>query len=1547
MKHVLPKLLLVFAVLSLNFQAFAQENLLPGVSISQNFNDIGTSATATLPTNWKASRSLTERTVNFADAVTLTERAGGNNLSTTAANGIYNFGADASDRAVGFLSSGTATKSGNLFFEAKNAGQAAINSFQISYNVEKYRNGSNPSGYSMRLFYSTDGSNWTEATDFRKSFPADADNSGFAVAPGLVEPVSGTLNLSVAPGQPVYFAWNYSVTSGSTTTNAQALGIDDLVITPVYDNGNTGTDPDPEPEPEPISAASLPYSQNFNSFTATNGTTITSFGLANEWTFEANGTAVNRLQYNGDFGTGTTGGLRGNGALGYQHSGTTGVFTASLKVTNTSASTIRSLDIQYLGKVARVTEGRTPEWTVRINGTEIPALAYSTASGEDQVKTFTLENINLQPGQFLTISWSSDRGLIGTGSSRQIGIADVEIKAAREPEPLVNWNFAGAPGNQAFTAGTPVVGGISALNFSRGSDINPASANNSISSNGWNAGENRFFSFGFTVEPGKLVDLSQLQIGTNASGTGPRDMALVYSGDDFTTPLATWVQPSAQFLNQVIDLSTLKNLSGNVEFRIITTSNVSANGGTIASGGTFRVTNYFAGSDVGGTRFIGIVKSAQGVAIPSLTLGAENLSFGNIAQNQNSAVLSYSLSGSNLTTPVNVSATAPFQVSKDGSNFSNSVSFTAAETSAGATVFVRVLTANAGNFASNISHATTGTTAVALPVSANVFDPFNISENFNNSCPTGLPAGWLAFNAVGDQVWACTTFGRGTTPTGSAASGLQINGFAAGSGRLNEDWLISPAYDLSNFDFPILSFWSRVAFTGPRLKLLVSTDYTGGDPRQATWTELADRFANGDVWTSSGDVNLTAFKSNNVSIAFVYTSSPEENAARWTLDDFALRNSQTAPAPFLSNSIGNVDYWHFGIQAAGTASSQVRNFQFSLSDALEDLTLSGPEGFEFSKDGAVFQSNLVYTPTEAGANNKVYVRFAPNSNGAFSGTINFNSGNIQVKRGFLSGATLEKSETLDIVTWNIEWFGSTASGQGPTNVDLQLQNVKKVIEDLDADIYAFQEITDLNKFYELVAALPAYRGFHSPAVSGGGTFAEAQKLTFLYKTATIDSVSTRVLLEGVKPQDLVGYPSTPDRFWASGRLPFLFEAKATINGAEKKINLVNVHTRSNGGGESAANPRYAMRRYDVNVLKDSLDQYYANVPLIILGDYNDDLDETVADQLAPTVNTSETSFINFINDRASYIPVTKNLSLAGLRTFPTFENVIDHVMISNELEENWIVSSERVVAPFDLIPNYSSTTSDHLPVKVRFNLFCEIIPAQIFGTTEVCGAENTADLMLVGGIYDTVVGWEVSRDGGQTWSMIQGSEGKSAVSINNISSASLFRAILDSETCVPVTTEAHEVVPTQLPQPVIFFNNGMLFSIEGNYTYYWYKDQRLIATTSANSIRINGAGMYRVVIEDAKGCQASSVEFRFPQQIQANSIRIYPNPTSARVSILMRNIQGAATVELRTGSGLRVASQTTSTGYAEFDVSGLMKGVFLIVITDSFGQSVVERLLVD
>src|SRR5262249_21835125 len=102
----------------------------------QNFDAMGTLAGATLPVDFRVDATSTSTSADvrkvgsFSLAGTTTARVGGANLSTTAANGIYNFGSGTtsvgtSDRAVGFLASGSATASGNLYAQlANNTGGA-------------------------------------------------------------------------------------------------------------------------------------------------------------------------------------------------------------------------------------------------------------------------------------------------------------------------------------------------------------------------------------------------------------------------------------------------------------------------------------------------------------------------------------------------------------------------------------------------------------------------------------------------------------------------------------------------------------------------------------------------------------------------------------------------------------------------------------------------------------------------------------------------------------------------------------------------------------------------------------------------------------------------------------------------------------------------------------------------------------------------------------------------------------------------------------------------------------------------------------------------------------------------------------------------------------------------------------------------------------------------------------------------------------------------------------------------------------------------------
>src|SRR5690606_9971416 len=87
-------------------------------------------------------------------------------------------------------------------------------------------------------------------------------------------------------------------------------------------------------------------------------------------------------------------------------------------------------------------------------------------------------------------------------------------------------------------------------------------------------------------------------------------------------------------------------------------------------------------------------------------------------------------------------------------------------------------------------------------------------------------------------------------------------------------------------------------------------------------------------------------------------------------------------------------------------------------------------------------------------------------------------------------ANVPKNETFDVATWNIEWFGHGSNG--PENTILQFDNVKRVIETMDLDLYALQEISNDSEFYRLVASLSDYNGFIA-------NYGQVQKVAYLYK----------------------------------------------------------------------------------------------------------------------------------------------------------------------------------------------------------------------------------------------------------------------------------------------------------------------------------------------------------------------------------------------------------------------------------------------------------------
>ena len=77
---------------------------------------------------------------------------------------------------------------------------------------------------------------------------------------------------------------------------------------------------------------------------------------------------------------------------------------------------------------------------------------------------------------------------------------------------------------------------------------------------------------------------------------------------------------------------------------------------------------------------------------------------------------------------------------------------------------------------------------------------------------------------------------------------------------------------------------------------------------------------------------------------------------------------------------------------------------------------------------------------------------------------------------------------LDIMTWNIEWF--------PKNGEITVDYVSQIIEVLDVDILAIQEVDDTVLFTQMLDDLIEYEGYFESAWFAG--------LAYIYKTETIE-----------------------------------------------------------------------------------------------------------------------------------------------------------------------------------------------------------------------------------------------------------------------------------------------------------------------------------------------------------------------------------------------------------------------------------------------------------
>lgn len=101
-------------------------------------------------------------------------------------------------------------------------------------------------------------------------------------------------------------------------------------------------------------------------------------------------------------------------------------------------------------------------------------------------------------------------------------------------------------------------------------------------------------------------------------------------------------------------------------------------------------------------------------------------------------------------------------------------------------------------------------------------------------------------------------------------------------------WYISPTIALDTATNPILTFKNACDGSGSDLEVWVSTDYTGTFIG-TNWTQLSFTLSAGSLaWTNSGNIDLSAYNTQEIHIAFRYTGSNTDGKV-WQIDDIKIK----------------------------------------------------------------------------------------------------------------------------------------------------------------------------------------------------------------------------------------------------------------------------------------------------------------------------------------------------------------------------------------------------------------------------------------------------------------------------------------------------------------------------------------------------------------------------------------------------------------------------------------------------------------------------------
>ena len=267
---------------------------------------------------------------------------------------------------------------------------------------------------------------------------------------------------------------------------------------------------------------------------------------------------------------------------------------------------------------------------------------------------------------------------------------------------------------------------------------------------------------------------------------------------------------------------------------------------------------------------------------------------------------------------------------------------------------------------------------------------------------------------------------------------------------------------------------------------------------------------------------------------------------------------------------------------------------------------------------------------------------------------------------------LGSSGTLDIITWNVEHYPK----HNQTN-----SHLIEIINDINVDIIAFQEIEDNDAFNTLINNLNGgWVGYRSGGNSNYG------ELAYAINTDAINISSIYNIL-------------SQDEYYFGYRAPHVLE----FSFQDVDYVMINNHFKCCGDGaldfNDSGDEEYR-RLIASQLLQNYVENNYSLDKVIILGDLNDSITDIESNNV----------FWGFIESEGfQFADYDIAIGNSDNWSYPTWPSHLDHVIISSELYDifdNEASSMETLMIDIDFYGNwndYESQISDHRPILLILN----------------------------------------------------------------------------------------------------------------------------------------------------------------------------------------------------------------------------------------------------